>query len=132
MPTEARRHRAGRSGSYGTSSRDVPFANAERAIPLPEDIAFEEAASLLLRGLTAHYLVHDSFRVQAGDECSFTPQPAVVLTRSFGRLQGALDLSEVLGHGRRRRFRIAVANRFEQLSMLFKQLAGRIFTAIEP
>jgi NADPH2:quinone reductase len=54
---------------------DVPFANAEfvsvpveRAIPLPDDISFEQAASLLLQGLTAHYLVHDSYRVQVGDE----------------------------------------------------------------
>ncbi|MBB3108718.1 NADPH2:quinone reductase [Paenibacillus phyllosphaerae] len=54
---------------------DVPFANAElvrvpaaHAIPLPDDIACEQAASLLLQGLTAHYLVNDSYRVQAGDE----------------------------------------------------------------
>jgi NADPH:quinone reductase len=54
---------------------DVPFANAElvsvpveRAIPLPDDVTFEQAASLLLQGLTAHYLVHDSYPVQAGDE----------------------------------------------------------------
>jgi NADPH:quinone reductase len=54
---------------------DVPFANAElvsvpkdRIIPLPSDIAFEQAASLLLQGLTAHYLVNDSYRVQEGDE----------------------------------------------------------------
>lgn len=54
---------------------DVPFANAElvsvpqdRIIPLPSDISFELAASILLQGLTAHYLVNDSYRVQAGDE----------------------------------------------------------------
>jgi NADPH2:quinone reductase len=53
----------------------VPFANAElvsvpveRAIPMPDDITFEQAASVLLQGLTAHYLVHDSYRVQVGDE----------------------------------------------------------------
>ncbi|MDR6549246.1 quinone oxidoreductase [Paenibacillus qinlingensis] len=54
---------------------DVPFANAElvavpvdRAIPLPADITYEQAAGLLLQGMTAHYLVNDSYRVQAGDE----------------------------------------------------------------
>ncbi|TJY43094.1 quinone oxidoreductase [Cohnella pontilimi] len=54
---------------------DAPFANAElvsvpaeRAIPLPDDIPFEQAASVLLQGLTAHYLIHDSYPVQAGDE----------------------------------------------------------------
>ncbi|KRE98390.1 alcohol dehydrogenase [Paenibacillus sp. Soil766] len=54
---------------------DVPFANAElitvpvdRAIPLPADISFEHAAGLLLQGMSAHYLVNDSYRVHAGDE----------------------------------------------------------------
>jgi NADPH2:quinone reductase len=54
---------------------DVPFANAElvavpvdRAIPLPADITIEQAAGVLLQGMTAHYLVNDSYRVQAGDD----------------------------------------------------------------
>ncbi|MED5020827.1 quinone oxidoreductase [Paenibacillus chibensis] len=54
---------------------DVPHANAEkvlvpadRVIPLPDDISFEQASSVLLQGLTAHYLVHDSYRVKPGDE----------------------------------------------------------------
>ncbi|SIR30818.1 MULTISPECIES: quinone oxidoreductase [unclassified Paenibacillus] len=54
---------------------DVPHANAElvrvpadRAIPLPEGISFEQAAAVLLQGLTAHYLVNDSCRVAPGDE----------------------------------------------------------------
>ncbi len=54
---------------------DVPYANAElvqvpieKAIPLPEDISFETAASVLLQGMTAHYLTRDSYRLQPGDE----------------------------------------------------------------
>ncbi|TQR21769.1 quinone oxidoreductase family protein [Psychrobacillus vulpis] len=53
---------------------DVPFANAElvavpieKAIPLPDDISFETAASVLLQGLTAQYLTRDSYKVGAGD-----------------------------------------------------------------
>ncbi|MDX8342146.1 quinone oxidoreductase [Rossellomorea sp. YZS02] len=53
---------------------DVPYANAElvavpkeKAIPLPNDISFETAASLLLQGLTAHYLTKDSYSIKAGD-----------------------------------------------------------------
>ncbi|MCA1057746.1 quinone oxidoreductase [Rossellomorea aquimaris] len=53
---------------------DVPYANAElvsvpveKAIPLPDEISFETAASLLLQGLTAHYLTKDSYRVKNGD-----------------------------------------------------------------
>lgn len=53
---------------------DVPYANAElvavpfnKAIPIPDDIHFEEAAAVLLQGLTAQYLVSDSFSVKKGD-----------------------------------------------------------------
>ena len=53
---------------------DVPFANAElvavpmeKAIPLPDGISFETAASILLQGLTAHYLTMDSYKVNPGD-----------------------------------------------------------------
>ena len=53
---------------------DVPFANAElvavpmeKAIPLPDKISFEAAASVLLQGLTAQYLTRDSYKVNAGD-----------------------------------------------------------------
>lgn len=52
---------------------DVPFANATKvvvpethAIPLPDDIDHQAAASLLLQGLTAQYLAQDSFAVQPG------------------------------------------------------------------
>lgn len=53
---------------------DSPFANAElvavsfeKLIPLPEAIAFDTAAALLLQGLTAHYLVRDSHPLRAGE-----------------------------------------------------------------
>ncbi|MFD0740530.1 quinone oxidoreductase family protein [Lysobacter koreensis] len=52
---------------------DSPYANAElvavaaeRLIPLPDDIAFETAAALLLQGLTAQYLIRDSHPLHAG------------------------------------------------------------------
>ncbi|RZT22734.1 quinone oxidoreductase family protein [Fictibacillus sp. BK138] len=53
---------------------DVPAANAElvavpkdKAIPIPDDVSFESAASLLLQGLTAHYLTKDSYSIKKGD-----------------------------------------------------------------
>jgi NADPH2:quinone reductase len=53
---------------------DVPFANAElvavninHVIPLPEAIDFETGASILLQGLTAHYLTTDSHKTQKGE-----------------------------------------------------------------
>lgn len=53
---------------------DVPFANATRvnvpvthALPLPAEIGYVEAAAVLLQGLTAQYLVEDSYPLQHGD-----------------------------------------------------------------
>lgn len=53
---------------------DVPFANAElvavplsKVIPLPDTISFETAATILLQGLTAHYLATDSHKTQKGE-----------------------------------------------------------------
>lgn len=53
---------------------DMPYANAElvavdldKLIPLPDDITFDTAAATLLQGLTAQYLVTDSYAVRHGD-----------------------------------------------------------------
>ncbi|WP_114570654.1 quinone oxidoreductase family protein [Exiguobacterium flavidum] len=53
---------------------DVPNANAEfvaapidKVIPLPDGISFDTAASLLLQGLTAHYLTRDSYQIRPRD-----------------------------------------------------------------
>ncbi len=52
---------------------DSPFANAElvsvpadHIIPLPPEISYEQAAALLLQGLTAQYLTADSYAVKPG------------------------------------------------------------------
>jgi NADPH2:quinone reductase len=52
---------------------EVPFANAElisvpenHAIPIPDNVDFILAASVLLQGLTAHYLANDSYQVKEG------------------------------------------------------------------
>jgi NADPH2:quinone reductase len=53
---------------------DSPFANAElvavddaKLIPLPPDIACDQAAAVLLQGLTAQYLTRDSHPLRAGE-----------------------------------------------------------------
>lgn len=94
---------------------DVPFANAEyvavpedHIIPLPQQIDFELAASVLLQGLTAHYLSKDSFPVQAGHVvlihaaaggvgqiltqiCKFQGAIVIGLTRDNNKLQTIKD-----------------------------------------
>lgn len=51
---------AGVMGAY-TSHRNMP---TERLIKIPENISFEEAASSLLRGGTASYLLFDTFELK--------------------------------------------------------------------
>ena len=77
---------------------DVPFANAElvsvpyeRAIPLPSDITFEIATSLLLQGLTAQYLTQDSFSVCEGQDVVIHASAGGVgqLLIQFSKLRGA-------------------------------------------
>lgn len=62
----------------GTGERvawiNVPHSYAERVaadpkllVPVPEEVSSEVAAAILLQGITAHYLVHDSYPIQQGD-----------------------------------------------------------------
>lgn len=55
------------NGSYATH-RAVPAAHV---VALPDDIPFEVAAAVMLKGLTAHYLIHHSYPVQHGDTVLF-------------------------------------------------------------
>jgi NADPH:quinone reductase len=51
------------NGAYATH-RVIP---ADQAVPLPDDIPDAIAAAVMLKGLTAHYLIHHSYAVQPGD-----------------------------------------------------------------
>ena len=52
-------------GSYATHAV-VP---AERLVALPDGVDSRTGAAAMLQGLTAHYLVHDSYRLKRGDTC---------------------------------------------------------------
>ena len=49
-------------GAYATA-RVLP---ADRLVPIPDGVSDEQAASLMLKGLTAHYLLHATFKVEPG------------------------------------------------------------------
>jgi NADPH2:quinone reductase len=53
------------SGSFGAYG-DFNAVPAGKLVPIPDEIDFESAAALMLQGMTAHYLVHDTFPVQSG------------------------------------------------------------------
>lgn len=54
------------TGPLGAYS-DVRIMPAERLVKLPRGISFEQAAAMMLKGLTANYLLRRSYRVQSGD-----------------------------------------------------------------
>ncbi|MGH8033012.1 MAG: quinone oxidoreductase family protein [Luteimonas sp.] len=65
---------SGFSSGQRVAFADSAFANAElvavpadRLIALPDDIALDTAAALLLQGLTAQYLIRDSHPLRAGE-----------------------------------------------------------------
>ncbi|MFV8226466.1 quinone oxidoreductase family protein [Christiangramia aquimixticola] len=110
---------ASNSEKYNIGDRiaytDVPFANAEytklpesHAIPIPDDIDYNMAASVLLQGLTAHYLINDSHNVAKGETilvhaasggvgqiitqlCKAKGAKVIGLSRSEDKLQTILD-----------------------------------------
>src|SRR4051812_674972 len=53
----------GGQGSYA----EYVLVDAAMAVPVPEDVADDVAAAVLMQGVTAHYLATDTYRVQPGD-----------------------------------------------------------------
>ena len=51
------------TGAYA----EYALAPADRTVPVPDGLDLELAAAVLLQGMTAHYLLFDSYRVQSGD-----------------------------------------------------------------
>src|SRR6476659_4781102 len=53
----------GRLGSYAEYAA-VP---AERLVKMSDELRFEQAAAAMLQGMTAHYLTHSTYKLQAGE-----------------------------------------------------------------
>ena len=53
----------GHLGSYS----EYTAIDAEKLIPLPEEMSFTEGAAFPLQGMTAHYLIHDFRKPKKGD-----------------------------------------------------------------
>jgi NADPH:quinone reductase len=66
---------------------------ASTVIPIPEDIATDVAAAVLLQGMTAHYLTHDAFRVAPGQVAlvhAAAGGVGLLLTQTISRLGGSV------------------------------------------
>src|SRR5882672_10355822 len=53
----------GASGAYS----ETRVMSADRLVPLPEAISFEMGAAMMLKGLTAQYLLKQTYKVRAGE-----------------------------------------------------------------
>ncbi|MCB1422204.1 MAG: quinone oxidoreductase [Nitratireductor sp.] len=54
-------------GAYATHR----VIEADKLVKIPSGVKDEVAAAAMLKGLTAHYLIHDSYKVKAGDTVLF-------------------------------------------------------------
>jgi NADPH2:quinone reductase len=54
------------NGVRGTYA-EYACAPAKELLKIPNELSFEDAAAVLLQGMTAHYLVHDTYSVQPGE-----------------------------------------------------------------
>lgn len=60
--------RVGWVSAMGTYAEQV-IVPAQSAIPIPDDVGDDEAAAVLLQGITAHYLAKDTFPLSPGHRC---------------------------------------------------------------
>jgi NADPH:quinone reductase len=54
------------TGAQGSYAEQV-IVPADRAVPVPDGVDLEVAAAVVLQGMTAHYLSHDTYPIAAGD-----------------------------------------------------------------
>jgi NADPH2:quinone reductase len=54
---------AGGQGSFA----DFTVVDATKAVPIPDEVDDENAAAVLMQGVTAHYLAHDTYPIRQGD-----------------------------------------------------------------
>jgi len=52
----------------GTGYTDSAVVPAARAVPVPDGVSSEQAAAVLLQGMTAHFLCTDAYAVRPGDD----------------------------------------------------------------
>src|ERR1044072_8177786 len=78
----------GSLGSYAESAA-VP---AQRLVKIPDALSFEDAAAAMLQGMTAHYLTHSTYKLQAGETALVHAAAGgvglllVQMTKQFGAL----------------------------------------------
>jgi len=81
---------------------EYAVAPAERVVPIPIGVTFEQAAAALLQGMTAHYLSHSAYPIEPGDEVLIhagAGGTGLLLTQ-FAKARGARVLTTVSNQGK--------------------------------
>ncbi|MFL6351260.1 MAG: quinone oxidoreductase family protein [Bryobacteraceae bacterium] len=80
-------------GSYG----EYAVVPQSVLVELPEKISFEDAAAVMLQGMTAHYLTHSTFALKHGDTCLVHAAAggAGLLTVQMAKIAGAAVIGTV-------------------------------------
>ncbi len=77
---------------HGTGYTSVAAVPADRVVPVPDGVSTEQAAAVLLQGMTAHFLCATTYAVQPGDD---------VLVHAAAGGTGLLLTQLVVGRGGR-------------------------------
>lgn len=74
-------------GSYA----EFAVVPAALLVKIPDDVSFEDAAAIMLQGMTAHYLTHSTFPLQPGQSCLVHAAAggAGLLTVQLAKIAGA-------------------------------------------
>ena len=75
-------------GSYATHV----VAPVDKLVPVPEGVRLEDAAALMIQGMTAHYLSHSTYHLQAGEAC-------LIHAAAGGVGQLLVQMAKMLGAG---------------------------------
>lgn len=106
-------------------------ASADRTVPVPDGVEPELAAAVLLQGLTAHYLTHSTFEINAGDTALVHAAAGGVglLLTQLVKLRGGRVIATVSTAGKERLAREAGADevvRYENFVDDVLRLTGRV------
>jgi NADPH2:quinone reductase len=84
---------AGQRGAYAEFA-SVP---ASAVLKLPDEVSFEDAAAVLLQGMTAHFLSHDTYVIKPGDTVLIHAGAGGVglLLTQMAKMRGARVMSTV-------------------------------------
>ena len=75
-------------GSYATHV----VAPVDKLVPVPDGVRLEDAAAIMLQGMTAHYLSHSAYPLKPGDAC-------LVHAAAGGVGQLLVQMAKLLGAG---------------------------------